>query len=109
MNHITNGTTVVIVDPSLNKIKRMKDYLSGFGKNILFIAGEISTVPLRKSSIDLYIDDFSFDNCVVTYNMNLFEVIVPFIKDGGKVIGHIVDYSRAPKSLKNIRTDHPDF
>ena len=109
MNHITNGTTVVIVDPSLKKIKRMKDYLSGFGKNILFIAGDISRVPLRKDSMDLYIDDFSFDNCVVTYNMNLFEVVVPFIKNGGKVIGHIVDYSRAPKSLKNIRTDHPDF
>jgi len=109
MNHITKGTTVIIVDPSLNKIKRMKGYLSGFGKNILFIAGDISKVPLRKNSMDLYIDDFSFDNCVVTYNMNVFEIIAPLIKDGGKVIGHIVDYSRAPKSLKNIKTDHPDF
>lgn len=109
MNFITNETTVIIVDPSLNKIRKMKEYLSDSGKNILFIAGDISKAPIRNDIVDLYIDDFSFDNCVVTYNMNLFKFITPYIKDGGKIIGHFVDYSKAPKSLKNIKTDHPDF
>ena len=83
MNFTTDETTVIIVDLSLNKLKRMKEYLSDSGKNILFIAGDIRKAPIRKSIMDLYIDDFSFDNYMVTYNMNLFEVISPFLKKGG--------------------------
>ena len=108
-NKIINGTTVVIVDPSLSKIREIKKYLSDSGKQILFIAGDINRIPMRKEIIDLYIDDFSFDNCAISYNMNIFEAIAPFLKDGGKVIGHFVNCSKAPKSLKNIKTDYPDF
>jgi len=109
MNSIPNVTTIGIVDPSLNKIKKMKEYLSNSEKDILFVAGDIRKAPFKKETIDLYIDDFSFSNCVVTYNMNLFDVISPLMKDDGKVIGHFFDCSKAPKSLKNIKLVHPDF
>ena len=109
LNFMSDETTVVVVDLSLNKLKRMKEYLSDSGKKILFIAGDISKAPIRKDIMDLYIDDFSFCNYSVTYNRNLFEIIVPFLKDRGKLVGQFIDYSKAPKSLRNIKTDHPEF
>ena len=109
LNFMSDETTVVALDLSLNKLKRMKEYLSDSGKKILFIAGDISKAPIRKDIMDLYIDDFSFCNYSVTYNRNLFEIIVPLLKDRGRLIGQFIDYSKAPKSLRNIKTDHPEF
>ena len=109
LNFMSDETTVVVVDLSLNKLKRMKEYLSDSGRNILFIAGDINKAPLRKGIMDLFIDDFSFCNYSVTYNKNLFEIIAPFLKDRGKLVGQFIDYSKAPKSLRNIKTDHPEF
>ncbi|MGI6766791.1 MAG: MerR family transcriptional regulator [Lentihominibacter sp.] len=109
MGSMTESATVVIVDPSINKINKLKEYLADSGNDILFIAGDIRSLPIKKDSIDLYIDDFSFNNYMVTYNLNIFEIIAPFLSSQGKVIGQFVDYSKAPRSLKNIKTDHPEF
>ena len=57
---------------------------------------------------DLFIIADCF-NYSVTYNKNLFEIIAPFLKDRGKLVGQFIDYSKAPKSLRNIKTDHPEF
>ena len=109
LNFMTDETTAVVVDLSLNKLKRMKEYLSDSERKILFIAGDIKKAPIRKNMMDLYVDDFSSENYAVTYNRNLFEIIAPFLKKDGKLVGQFVDYSKAPKSLRNIKTDHPDF
>jgi len=108
MRFIPKGATVIIVDVSLMKLQKMKTHLSDSGRDVLCIAGDISKTPIRKKVIDLFIDDYSFNNYGITYDRNLFIDITPFLKDNGIVVGQFIDYSKAPKSSKNIKTEYPE-
>lgn len=99
----------VVVDISVRKLEKLKEYFSDFGKNILYIAGDIDKLPLKQESVDLYIDDFSGCNYIFTYNRELLGIVTPLMKRHGILLGHFVDYSRAPKSLENFRKDHEGF
>lgn len=76
---------------------------------MVYIAGDIRTVPLKKDSIDLYIDDFSIVNYIVPYNYNIAEKAAEFVRSGGYMAGLLVDYSKAPQTLAAFREDHPEF
>lgn len=99
----------IIVDPSIQKIRKLQDYFSDTSRRILFIAGDIRSIPLKKEVIDLYIDDFSGNNYTFTYNENLFPYIGPLLRPRGLLVGCFVNYTAAPKSLRNFRQDHPSF
>ena len=99
----------IIVDVSIKKLRKLQRYFGGSGKKILYIAGALSELPLKKECVDLYIDDFSSSNYIFTYSRELLQSISPFIKEGGMLAGQFVDYSMAPKSLENFRKDHDGF
>ena len=104
-----DDTILVVIDPSRKKLRRLSDMMSGHGFKTVFIAGTTDNIPLRKESVDIYIDDYSMVNCIFTYNESRFDRIAPLMKKGSVSIGVFNDYSDAPQSLKNFRKDHPDF
>ena len=55
-NNLDKMHTYVVIDPSLKRIKRLQDYLVETDLQLIFITGGISEIPLRKDSIDIYID-----------------------------------------------------
>jgi len=57
-----SGNTYIIFDPSLKRIEKMKQYLSAWQYNIVYIAGRPDQLPLKSSSVDHYIDDYSTVN-----------------------------------------------
>ena len=108
-NDLDKRHTYVVIDPSLKRIKRLQDYLSDSGLQLIFMAGGIDEIPLRKGSIDIYMDDYSVTNSLCTYGSFIYNKIHAFLKDTGMVIGLVGDYKDAPKSVQNIKKDHPDY
>lgn len=109
MKTLPEDALYVLVDISVRKLEKLKEYFSDFGKRILYIAGSIDRLPLKRECVDLYIDDYSGNNYIFTYNRELFSTLAPLMKRHGVLVGHFVDYSRAPKSLENFRKDHEGF
>ena len=103
-NHI-----YIIIDPSLNRIDRLREYLAETDLQMVFIAGNIDDIPLRKASVDIYMDDYSVTNSLFTYGHFIYDKINPLLKDTGLILGVLGDYKDAPGSAKNIRKDHPDY
>ena len=66
-------------------------------------------MPIKRGTIDLYIDDYSTVISLFTYNTFSTEYISPLIKNSGEVIGIFTTYLQAPKSLQNFKKDHPNF
>ena len=73
------------------------------------MAGGIDQVPLRKQSIDIYIDDYSVTNSLCTYGSFIYDKISGFLKSSGLLIGVMGDYKDAPKSVQNVKKDHPEY
>lgn len=105
----SEDTVIFINDISMEKIKKHMTYFSDLKQKVVYIAGDIRTVPLKKDSIDLYIDDFSIVNYIVPYNYNIAEKAAEFVRSGGYMAGLLVDYSKAPQTLAAFREDHPEF
>ena len=109
MRELPEQSVYVVMDISLKKIEKLKQYFAGMRRKIVFMAGAIDRIPLKTGCIDLYIDDFSNQNYVFTYNEYLLGQIVPLLHKRGKIIGQLVDYSSAQKSLENFKKDHISF
>lgn len=105
----SSDTTFIISDPSLKRISKLQDYMRDFDFQTVYIAGKPDALPLCKSCVDVYIDDFSAVNCIFTYNKSPYALLSSFIKKHGTVIGIFADYKKAPQSLEAFKADHPDF
>ena len=76
---------------------------------LIFMAGGIDEIPLRRESIDIYMDDYAVTNSLCTYGHFIYDRIHSFLKNTGLLIGLVGDYKDAPKSIQNIKKDHPDY
>ena len=108
-NDFSRKNTYVVIDPSVKRIKRLREYLTDTGLQLVFMAGGIDQVPLRKQSIDIYIDDYSVTNSLCTYGSFIYDKISGFLKSSGLLIGVMGDYKDAPKSVQNVKKDHPEY
>lgn len=109
-NRFSGSNTFLIFDPSYNRIKKIKQYLTnGEGCSFIYYVGRPENVPLKRGIFDYYIDDYSTVNSLFTYNDFHTEKIAPFLKRQGEVAGIFTTYEKAPLSLKNFKTNHPEF
>lgn len=99
----------IVADPSRKRIDKMKRYLANRDVPVVFITGKPDELPLKRGSVDLYIDDYSTVNSLFTYGTFCTKHLAPLLKDGGEAIGIFTTYNAAPRSLRNFRNDHPDF
>ena len=99
----------IVFDPSMKRISKIKKYLSSWNYNIVYIVGKPEELPVKRGTVDLYIDDYSTVNSLFTYNTFSTEYISPLIKNSGEVIGIFTTYQQAPKSIHNFKKDHPNF
>ena len=99
----------ILVDISVQKISKLKEYFSDTDRKIMFIAGDINRLPLKASFLDLYIDDFSNINHIFTYNEGVYGAVSRLLKPRGNITGIHIDYTTAPNSLEEFRKDHKDF
>lgn len=102
-------TIYIITDISTEKLKKTQDYIGEADRKLLYIAGDLDKIPIKKESIDLYIDDFSENNYTITYNRNVLDTVGPLMKPKGMLIGQFADYSAAPLSLEKFRKDQEGF
>ena len=99
----------IIIDVSTKKLEKLKGYFGESNRKIVYMAGKLEQIPIKKESIDVYIDDFSITNHIFTYNQNPIEVIGTLIKPYGLLLGVRSDYTHAPQSLENFKKDHDGF
>lgn len=99
----------IVFDPSLKRIVKLKKYLSGRNRKIVYIAGGLELLPLKHESCDLYIDDYSTTNCLFTFDEFPGRFIGPLLKKKGRVVGIFTDYENAQRSLESFRKVHPEF
>ena len=100
---------IIVIDPSIKKIMKMRHYMDSFNLRTVYIASDIRNIPLKKGCVDLYIDDYSVSNSIFTYNESIYGYISPLMRKGSTAVGIFWDYTNAPETLKNYRRDHPDF
>ncbi len=103
------SNTYIVFDPSYKRICKIKKYLSSWDYPVVYIVGKPNELPLKSSSVDIYIDDYSTVNSMFTYNTFSTDKIARLMKDSGEVAGIFTTYQQAPKSLANFRQNHPDF
>lgn len=109
-HRFSGSNTFLIFDPSYNRIKKIKQYLTGGETcSFVFYVGKPENIPLKRGIFDYYVDDYSTVNSLFTYNDYHTEKIAPFLKRHGEVAGIFTAYEKAPQSLRNFRENHPDF
>lgn len=106
IKNLPDDSIYIVAEESVNKLKMLQRYFSGTNKKILFIAGKIEELPIHKNCIDLYVDDFSFQNQAFAYGKNLYESIADMFSKKCKVVGIASDFSAAGKSLENIKKNY---
>lgn len=102
IDKISRKNVIVITDPSRQRIESIMNYLSGRDDNVVYIVGEPGRLPIKKGSIDVYIDDYSTTNGMIAYNEWITPIISELIKNNGQIVGLYSDYKNAPKSLKEF-------
>lgn len=108
-DRLSKDQTVIIIDPSVNKLKTIRKYLNDFDFQTVFIAGDMSHIPVKPEWADIYIDDFSTTNSLFTYGKGVYKYISGLIKRSGTAAGIFGDYKQAHKSLQQIQKIHPEF
>ena len=101
--------TYIVVDPSIKRIKKIKQYLAAEDYKIIYIVGKSEDIPLKSSSVDVFVDDYSTSNQIFSYNTFNAGRISSYLKNKGLVTGLFTSYHQAPKSLAAFTKDHPDF
>lgn len=109
INKIHPNSTIIICDPSIRKIQKMKFYLSGCPHNIVYIAGMPQDIPLRKGLIDLYFDDYSMTDYCFTYGEFPVNHIAPLLKGDCEIYGIFSGYSKAPKTISSFQGINTSF
>ena len=109
MGKLGKDNTFIIIDPSLNRIRKLKKYLSSRNYTFIFVVGKPEDIPIKHKTVDFYIDDYSTVNSLFTYNHFATDQIAPLLKKGAEVVGIFTSYKNAPKSIFNFKKDHPDF
>ena len=103
------SVTLIIIDPSVKRLAKLRQYMEDFAFNKVFVAGAMGNLPLKKESVHLYIDDFSTINALYTYNQTPFSYVAPLLCRSAEVIGVINDYSTVPRTMRNLRELQPGF
>lgn len=74
---------------------------------IIYIANTIYDLPIRKKSIDLWIDAISSYNFSFFHSESLYRKIDPYMKEDARTAGLTKYYERGAKSLANIARIYP--
>ncbi len=101
--------TYIIMDPSRNRLRKIRSYLDNTGLNIVYIAGMLDQIPVKDRTVDVYIDDYAYTNCIFSFNAFDFDRIRRLLSHRGLVTGIFGDYKRAPQGLANFRSIQPGF
>lgn len=109
MEKLDRNNRYVIFDPSYKRISKLKKYLGNCSANILYIVGMPEDLPVRRNSVDIYLDDYSTVNSMFTFGTFSTEHIGPLLKPGAEILGIFTTYQEASKSLHNFVSDHPNF
>jgi len=99
----------IVFDPSLKRIRKIKKYLSSWDYPIVYVVSKPKELPIKRGTVDIYLDDYSTVNSLFTYNTFSTEYISPLLKNSGEVVGIFTTYQHALKSIYNFKKDHPDF
>jgi hypothetical protein len=110
LDKLDSDSLYLFVDPSRKRIRKMQQYFQSRSHyNMVFIAGTPKRIPVKKHSVDIYIDDYSTVNSLFVYNDFGIEALASLLKYSGKVYGIFTRYHKAPKMLHSFKQMHPDF
>lgn len=109
MGKLGSNNSFVIIDPSIKRINKLKKIFSETEYDIVYFAGNTTDLPIRHSSLDIYIDDWSTSNTLFTFGEFHIEQIAPYLKKKAVVTGIFTGYQNAPVGLKNFKIDNPLF
>jgi hypothetical protein len=104
---------IIVSGFSKGMVKSIKSHLESLETdlNILFVANTIHDLPIKKESIDLWIDSISSYNFGFFHKASLHESIAPYMRAGARVVGITKYFDPGAKSLRNIRdiftSDYP--
>lgn len=109
IDKLGKDNTYIIIDPSLKRIEKIKQYLGDEDYNIIYIAGLFADIPLRSQSVDVFVDDYSSSNQIFSSNTFKADKISSYLKPDGLATGLFTSYVNAPRSIANFKKDHPNF
>ncbi len=91
---MSEETLYIVTDVSTKKLEKTQKYLDDSQRKILYIAGEIEHIPIKKESIELYIDDFSGSNYSMISKDDVYKKIGPLMKPKATVVGQYFEAER---------------
>ena len=106
---LAQDNILIIFDPSLKRINKIRQYIPTYNKNIVYIAGSPKELPIKNGTVDIFIDDYSTTNSLYTYNAFSTEYIGPLLKESADVTGIFNNYQHAPNMIQNFKKLHPNF
>ncbi len=108
IENLGKNNIYIVVDPSKKKLQKMSQYLAK-DYDVMFINAHMCNLPLKKGSIDYYIDDYSLTNNLFVYNNYGVSDLSDLVKINGKIIGIFSKYNHAQKGLQGFRDSYPKF
>lgn len=107
-NMFQPGSLIIVADQSIDVLRYIKEKLGRLNNvyDIIYICDNAFDLPLRKGSIDFFLDDYSSSEFIFYNPVYPLEKIRPLLKENAICAGVFTYYSHSAKTLKTIRKDY---
>lgn len=101
---------IIILGSSKEIIESTRYHIESVSQNlnIIYIANTLQDLPIRKQSIDLWIDCYSSYNFSFFYPYPLIGKYKEYFTEDAYIIGATIYYKSGAKSLQNIKVIYPN-
>lgn len=107
-NDCFRDSYIIVTGFSKENIMAIKSHIDAIAPDasIIYIANTIHELPIKKNSIDLFIDATSSYNFAFFHPVSLHEKVAPYMKEHSQVVGMTKYYDSSSKSLIRIRRNY---
>ena len=110
LDRLDKNAKYIIIDKYPEMLKLYKGLIDSTDSNfnILYIADASLDFPIRKNSVDLFIDYFSSNEYQFSNHHWLVHLITPYMKKDGLTLGTYFYFHKGKKSIQNLLNYYPE-
>lgn len=107
-NMFQPGSLFIVADQSIDVLRYIKEKIGRLNNvyDIIYICDNAFDLPLKKGSIEFFLDDYSSSEFIFYNPVYPLEKIRPLLKENAICAGVFTYYSHSAKTLQTIRKDY---
>ncbi|KPU45600.1 HTH-type transcriptional regulator ZntR [Oxobacter pfennigii] len=111
IKHLPKNSTYILIDYDKDRIIDLKRNLEVYHehKNFIFLCCDYDRLPLANSCIDIMIDFWMTNSFARSNNQLIFDIVLPFLKEGGLLTGAFPFLNSKSKDFISIEPELKDY